>query len=415
MATVFKDDFETGDFTKWSYIQGADTTQGGPGPQYNYVAPASSFGIQAHSGEDIAKFERPATATNLPHAKAFKEWSQIGKRDEFGRVEDKMPNDGNPSGTYKVWYYLPSDYQFTSREWTALTQFKEEGIHNGEWTQDPSWGISMSSAQAWGDPGGTKPVMFASYYQNPWGYEPVKVDVPLGRWFEMRADLYENNRIEWFLDGQKFDTSYDSQHDVGRYYDQSQGWIYGIGHYLGYGKLYADDASYETFGTSPETPTFTTANYTGTSANETIIGNDQNNIIDGQYGNDTIKGGLGDDRIIGHVGSDIITGGSGADRIDYNLYNQFGTTVKDKVMDFTPGSDRLDFYDLDANNNSADGNQAFTFLGTGALTGAGQIRYWKDTTNNLTHVEISNDADSAVEYTVDLVGLHTLSSTNFVL
>lgn len=370
MATVFKDDFETGDFTKWSYIQGASTSQGGPGPQYNYVASASSFGIQAHSGDDVAKFERPASATNLPHAKAFKEWSQVGKRDQFGRIEDKMPNDGDPSGTYKVWYYLPKDYQFTSREWTCLTQFKEEGIENGKWTQNPSWGISMSSAQAWGDPGGTKPVMFASYYQNPWGYEPVKVDVPLGRWFEMRADLYENDRIEWYLDGKKFDTSYDSQHDVGRYYDKSEGWIYGIGHYLGTGKLYADDASYETFGTtptpSPEPPPTPppgptpppppppapvpdawpatpepTKTLAGTSNTETLRGTNANEKFGGLGGEDTFFGGGGGDTFSVNSQNDKVIeyAGQGIDRVVLSswAYNM-PSNVENLIIDRDSGA-----------------------------------------------------------------------------
>src|SRR5688572_25745526 len=98
MATIFKDDFETGDFSKWSYIQGASTGQGGPGAAYNYVGTGASFGIPAHNGEDVAQFYRPTSATNLPHAKAFKEWSNVGKRDQFGRTEEKLPDGGNPDG-----------------------------------------------------------------------------------------------------------------------------------------------------------------------------------------------------------------------------------------------------------------------------------------------------------------------------
>ena len=78
--------------------------------------------------------------------------------------------------------------------------------------------------------------------------KPVTVKAPLGRWFEIKANLYENDRIDWYLDGQKFDTSRDSTYDVGRFYDKSEGWIFGVGHYDGYGKLWVDDVKVTTLG-----------------------------------------------------------------------------------------------------------------------------------------------------------------------
>ena len=54
-----------------------------------------------------------------------------------------------------------------------------------------------------------------------------------------------------------------------------------------------------------------------------------------------------------------------------------GTATRDLIFDFggiggAPG-DRVDLSTIDANSGRA-GNQAFTFMGTGGFTGAGQVR-----------------------------------------
>jgi hypothetical protein len=245
MEIIFIDGFESGNFQNWSYVQAQSTSQGGPGSSYNYVNTGASFGIPAHGGEDVAQFYRPTSATSLPHAKVFKEWSNVGKKDQFGRVEEKLPDGGNPSGVYSAWYYLPKDYQVTSSKWANIFQFKEEGYIGGVKHQDPSWWLNMSAASAHGA-GGSEPLLFVNHWKNDWGYKPNSVKAPLGRWFEIKAALYENDRIDWYLDGQKFDTSRDSTWNVGRFYDKSEGWIFGVGHYDGYGKLWVDDVKVET-------------------------------------------------------------------------------------------------------------------------------------------------------------------------
>jgi len=250
--------FETGDFTEWSYVQGADPNQGGPGPQYVYVSTASAEGIPPHGGSWVAHFERPASAPAYPHAKVYKEWSVVGKEDQFGRVQERLPNDGNPSGIYRAWHYYPIDYQATS-EWTNIFQFKEEGIirdalcQQPNWCQLPSWWISTAPAAHFGV-GGNEPILFVSHlhldYSN---FHPKWLLVPLGRWFEIRADLYEGIRIDWYVDGQLLDQSYNSEYPVGRFYDESIGWVFGVGHYQGIGKLWVDDASFTPFAPLPNT------------------------------------------------------------------------------------------------------------------------------------------------------------------
>ena len=244
--------FETGDFTEWSFAAGADPNQGGPGPQYVYVSTANAEGIPPHGSYWVAHIERPAGTPANPHAKVVKEWSVVGKWDQFGRIEERLPNNGNPSGTYRAWYYYPTDYQATS-EWTNIFQFKEEGITGDALCQPPkscqlpSWWINTAPAATFGM-GGNEPILFVNHWNQDYSsFHPECLLVPLGRWFEIRADLYEGVRIDWYVDGQLFDRSYNSEYPVGRFYDESNVWVFGVGHYLGIGKIWVDDASFTPF------------------------------------------------------------------------------------------------------------------------------------------------------------------------
>ncbi len=269
MTVLFSEGFESGDFRGWSFVQALDPKQG-PGPTVNKVGTASTLGVRPRSGTYAAQFERPTWATTLPHAKVFKEWSNIGKRDEFGRTINALPNGGDPSGTYRAWFYLPTTYKADS-SWMNIFQFKEQGYKNGSWHQDPSWWLNVAKASKWGM-GGDEPVIFANHWNNSWNYTPKAMKVPLGRWFEIRADLYEKDRIEWYVDGQLLDVSRNSKYPVGRFFDKSDGWVFGVGHYQGYGRLYVDDASMATLGTVTPPPSPTPApSPTPTSGPDTIL------------------------------------------------------------------------------------------------------------------------------------------------
>ena len=109
---------------------------------------AENEGIPPHEGDRWRVFERPAGDPDHPHAKVYKEWSSVGKQDQFGRTEDELPNNGNPSGSYRAWFYYPPDYKADWSEWTNIFQFKEEGYVDGKWVQEPSWWINTAVARA---------------------------------------------------------------------------------------------------------------------------------------------------------------------------------------------------------------------------------------------------------------------------
>ncbi len=243
---IWNDNFSDG-FNGWSYVQGADPAQGGPGAQYVYVTTAFDANIPITVGRNVAHFERPASAISLPHAKVYKEWSATGKLDQFGRVEDKIFNNGNVSAIYSAQYYFPKNYTAV-HEWVNIFQFKEEGLIKATDTvsvQNPSWWVNVGPASSFGQNSET-PMLFINNQGTHYPYKPKMMPLPLGRLFTISANLYSGDRIDWYIDGVKFDTSYNATWPVGRFYAKSNTFIFGVGHYGGIGVVYIDNAGVAT-------------------------------------------------------------------------------------------------------------------------------------------------------------------------
>ncbi len=106
----------------------------------------------------------------------------------------------------------------------------------------------------------------------------------------------------------------------------------------------------------------------------------------GTSGNDVLVGGSGNDTLIGGTGNDSLTSGAGADHFVFNATNE----GLDQIVDFTPGTDFLDF------KSSAFGNIAigplpaanFDSNATGTPTHAGPEFIY----NTTSHV-LSFDSD----------------------
>lgn len=160
----------------------------------------------------------------------------------------------------------------------------------------------------------------------------------------------------------------------------------------------------------------------GRGGNDLIGGGDGNDYIYGEEGNDNLNGAKGDDEVYGGAGNDgvraglgrdLLFGGAGSDRFDFDAPadSALGAT-RDRIGDFVRGQDKIDLSTIDA-SASAGGNQAFAFKGTGALTGAGQVR--ASIVGNDTIIQGSVDADSAAEFEIVLTGRLMLASTDFLL
>lgn len=160
---------------------------------------------------------------------------------------------------------------------------------------------------------------------------------------------------------------------------------------------------------------------TGNDLNNYVTGNTMDNTLAGQLGNDwlrglggddTLRGGDGEDILQGGRGTDLMYGGAGDDRFVFSDRYDSLTSGPDTIGSFRRGGDDIDLRALDGNTGVA-GSQNFTFRGTAALTGAGQVRIVDDGTD--IRVEISLDSDSGAEMEIVVEDVATLTAADFLL
>jgi uncharacterized delta-60 repeat protein len=170
-----------------------------------------------------------------------------------------------------------------------------------------------------------------------------------------------------------------------------------------------------------ETLIFTgTAAFTGTGSatDNAITGGSGADTLLGLAGNDLLTGGAGNDSLTGGAGVDTLAGGAGNDRFIYTATTDSGTTalLRDIINDFTVGADKIDVSAIDA-NTATTGNGTFTWRGTAAINGAGQLSMAFDGTTGTTIISGNVDANLAVDFTIALLGNYTttLTQTDFVL
>jgi Ca2+-binding RTX toxin-like protein len=154
----------------------------------------------------------------------------------------------------------------------------------------------------------------------------------------------------------------------------------------------------------------------GDSGNDTLYGGAQNDILWGGDGNDNLSGGSGNDTLQGMDGTDGLTGGAGADTFIWEFTAETGLAIPtmDRISDFNfAEGDRIDLSAVDANVYAA-GNQAFTFIGTGAFTGTpGEINYVH--VGGETIIQLQTGVDGDVEGSIRLTGLYTPDASWFTL
>jgi Ca2+-binding RTX toxin-like protein len=153
----------------------------------------------------------------------------------------------------------------------------------------------------------------------------------------------------------------------------------------------------------------------GANENDTLSGAGGDDELRGMLGNDVLGGGIGQDRLLGGLGKDQLMGGTGVDQFTYGsaIESPYGAG-RDIIVDWSIG-DLIDLLVIDADANQA-GNQAFDFIGLGTATsgvGAGEAKYFHYA--GKTYVSAGTDADAEPELQIELVGLHSLSATDFML
>ena len=153
----------------------------------------------------------------------------------------------------------------------------------------------------------------------------------------------------------------------------------------------------------------------GNGGNDSCYGDSGNDTLNGNDGNDFLSGQNGNDRLVGGRGKDTLNGGSGNDTYDFNSASESAVGSNRDVVQsfFNPGSltgDRFDLLDIDA-NVGVSGNQAFVWRGTGAFTGAGQLRVYNSDSNTI--IAGSTDSDFFAEFEIAITD-GTFVASNYV-
>ena len=139
------------------------------------------------------------------------------------------------------------------------------------------------------------------------------------------------------------------------------------------------------------------------------VGND---FLQGKSGADTISGNDGNDTLEGDDGADILIGGHGADTFLYNFVSDSVFGSMDRITDFSSvDGDRIDVSVMDAIDGGGDDD--FTFIGSDSFHHlAGELRFGTSGGNTL--VEGDTNGDGIADFAIQLDGLVTLTSNDFV-
>jgi Ca2+-binding RTX toxin-like protein len=159
----------------------------------------------------------------------------------------------------------------------------------------------------------------------------------------------------------------------------------------------------------------------------TFLGSGETMVVDGSLetdGNyrffagkadDVLKGGANNDLLLGNLGSDLLTGGGGADTFRYDTTADSTATSLDHILDFRPGTDKIELTRTDANTLVA-GNQAFTWIGSNAFSGtAGELRAFQQGGEWIVQGDANGDSVADLVIALTLQGPTPLSANDFFL
>jgi Ca2+-binding RTX toxin-like protein len=131
---------------------------------------------------------------------------------------------------------------------------------------------------------------------------------------------------------------------------------------------------------------------------------------------DTLIGDSTSNTLVGWRGQDVMAGNGGNDIFRWSDIGESGTTTatRDIVTDFLAvHGDAIDLAGIDADTAQA-GRQSFTFIGTAAFSGAGQVRYTSDGAGN-TILSLNVDATPGAEMDIAILGTIAFTDQDLIL
>jgi Ca2+-binding RTX toxin-like protein len=104
-----------------------------------------------------------------------------------------------------------------------------------------------------------------------------------------------------------------------------------------------------------------------------LDGGNGNDRLEGRGGEDTLRGDAGDDTLVGGDGADLLLGMTGNDVFLYGAASESTAAAQDSISDFG-ATDLINLSAIDADADVLNGDTAFSFIGAGAFSAAGQLR-----------------------------------------
>ncbi|WP_342238470.1 calcium-binding protein, partial [Inquilinus sp. OTU3971] len=149
---------------------------------------------------------------------------------------------------------------------------------------------------------------------------------------------------------------------------------------------------------------------------ENLSGGQSWDSLYGNAGANVLQGWNGNDLLVGRAGKDTLTGGAGADRFQFTAVGDSVVGANaDRITDFSHAqADKIDLAGIDANTAVA-GDQAFSFIGSGAFTHhAGELRA-AVTGPGVTTIAGDLNGDGVSDFHIQLTGAFALQAADFVL
>jgi VCBS repeat-containing protein len=142
---------------------------------------------------------------------------------------------------------------------------------------------------------------------------------------------------------------------------------------------------------------------------EGVIGTGLADTLTGNAGNNDLRGGGGNDTLVGGLGFDFLQGDAGADVFKFNTIADSTNANPDVIRDFEEAvaNERIDLSGIDANTGVIN-DQPFGSISNSATVTANAVNWLQ--LNGNTFVQGDVNGDSVADFTIQLMGLHTLSN-----